>query len=192
MSKKLSIGVIGTVLLLLGLSARATVISFDAIDLTDTGIGDLWQYDYTVHNNGPVDPLQQFRIFFSLDDYENLAIGAAPAGWDPLVIQPGSLSGLNDGYYDVLDLGPGLPVGASAGLFSVQFDWIGAGTPGAQAFTIYDPVLQLDPLTNRLILTELDTGFTTPSAIPLPAAVWLFGTGIAGLMVFSRRKLGQQ
>jgi hypothetical protein len=28
----------------------------------------------------------------------------------------------------------------------------------------------------------------TPSAVPVPAAVWLFGTGILGLIGFSKRK----
>ena len=188
MKKILSLIIVGSVLLLSSLASRATTITFDAVDLTDVGSGDLWQYSYTVTNNGPANPLQAFRIFFALGSYENLALGFAPTDWDPIVVQPGTFVGLNDGYYDVLSVdpavpfGPGLALGESAGLFSVQFDWIGNGTPGSQAFSIYNPAT----------FAELDTGFTVPSPIPLPAAVWLFGSGIAGLMIFARRKVGSR
>ncbi len=41
----------------------------------------------------------------------------------------------------------------------------------------------------RVTLGFLSSSGTPPSTVPVPAAVWLFGTGILGLIGFSKRKL---
>ena len=63
---------------------QAANINFNIFNIS----GSQWQYDYTVENTLP-DPIQEFTIYFDWDLYENLAVvGAPPANWDPLVIQP--------------------------------------------------------------------------------------------------------
>ncbi|MFW5426864.1 MAG: VPLPA-CTERM sorting domain-containing protein, partial [Methylophagaceae bacterium] len=37
-------------------------------------------------------------------------------------------------------------------------------------------------------LLGLDNNFQVPNAVPIPAAIWLFGSGLVGLLGFSRKK----
>jgi len=152
---------------------NATTVSYS---LNDLG-GGSWQYDYMVDNNSLGHDLFELTVYFDLGKYENLVAFAAPSGWSDLVVQPGSFMGLNDGYYDALT-GGGLAAGASDGLFSVQFDWLGAGLPAEQFFEVVDPAS----------LLVLDSGLTSP-AVPLPGAAWLFISGVIGLVVVGRSKV---
>jgi hypothetical protein len=164
------------------LQASAVSITFSATQLSVSS----WQYDYTVTNNGSLPgsaDVEGIQIFFDYQDYDNLAVVGAPAAWDPLVFQPDAGLAL-DGTFDALaDPGPGLTSGNSLGGFSVSFDWLAGGTPGAQAFEIYDP-------NNDFIVLETG-GFTEATAIPGPAGIWLLGTALAGLGVVRSRASGR-
>ncbi len=109
-------------------------------EATELGAGQ-WRYTYSVENAALASPLQEFTLWFHYGWYENLAV-ATPnppaAGWNELVVQPDPLLS-DDGYYDALALGSGIPVGGSESGFSVLFDWHGPGNPGAQPFDIIDP-----------------------------------------------------
>jgi hypothetical protein len=164
-----------SLLLLISINAHASTINYIATDLG----GGNWQYDYTVINDSPSNPLFEFTIDFDRTLYENLVAISTPSDWDGLVVQSGSFMDINNGYYDALSLSStGLGQSDSAGLFSVQFDWLGSSTPAAQAFVIVDPNT----------FATLDDGFTTlaPSTIPLPAAAPLLLSGLGLLAGLSR------
>ncbi len=82
------------------------------------------------------------------------------------------------------DMAPGAIGGNVAGrigIFQGYFDGYSQGTHVVGAAGAYQPDL------TWAILTEVP-GVNTPSAVPVPAAVWLFGTALAGLVGFGKRK----
>lgn len=56
----------------------------------------------------------------------------------------------------------------------------------------YDPYLSytpsLDDQFGSGVSTDISYNNITPSSVPVPAAIWLFGSGLAGFGVISRRK----
>jgi hypothetical protein len=61
----------------------------------------------------------------------------------------------------------------------------------------YNPDTEVDgPLTAKAFAMELDNvklataGTTNPSQVPVPAAVWLFGSGLLGLVSFGKKRAG--
>jgi hypothetical protein len=136
--------------------------------------GSSWEYSYTITNDTLSAALEEFTIFFAVGLYENLAVTASATDWDSLVVQPDT--GLpDDGYFDALAEAAGIPVSGSLGGFKVSFDFLGAGTPGAQPFDIVDPATT----------GVLESGTTT--VVPAPAAGWLLGTGVLALVAGRRR-----
>ncbi len=154
--------------------ARASIIDYA---ITDLGGGN-WEYLYTVRNDTLGVDIEEFTIYFDYTLYDLLSVGSTPAGWDPLVIPPENDPFGLDGFYDALALFPlpGIAPGGSQGGFSVTFAYLGLGTPGSQPFEI------VDPSTFEL----LDFGQT--SLVPVPAAVWLFGTALIALIGIGRRR----
>lgn len=162
-----------TFLINVPMAGHATTVSFDVTNIS----GNTWEYTYTVANDTLGFDIEEFTIFFDVGLYENLVATATPADWDPLVIQP-DLGLPDDGFYDALALVIGIAPGNSLSGFGVQFDFLGAGMPGSQLFQIVDPNT----------FDVLDEGFTT--LVPLPGALWLFGSGLVGLVgVGSYRKV---
>ncbi len=145
--------------------ADATTIAFTATNL----LANSWKYDYTLTNDSLPSPVQEFTIYFEADLYSNITLVSSPAEWDSIVIQPDSALPAA-GFADALTIGSGLPAGSSLTGLSVNFDYLGAGIPGAQAFDIVDPV----------DFSTLDSGRT--SAVPLPAAGWLLTTAFAAVI----------
>lgn len=66
------------------------------------------------------------------------------------------------------------------GSFSVTFDYLGAGTPGAQLFSIVDP--------NSFL--ELDSGLTKSTSVPLPGTLPLMLAGMGAMAYWQRRRDG--
>ena len=145
-----------------------TVANATTINYTATSLGaNQWRYDYSVTNDALAVSLEEFTIFFDESLYGQLFNVQAPAGWDPLLIEPDSQIPAS-GFFDVLAVGEGIAPGASLGGFAISFGYLGAGTPGAQLFSIIDPVT----------FAEIDAGLTQgPAAIPLPATGWLLLLG---------------
>lgn len=163
------------VMLLGYVPVEATVVVFDVANV----FGNTYEYSYTVENDSLGSELEELAVYFEVGLFENLRMPAAPAGWDPIVIQPDVL--LSDpGFYDALALGSGVPVGGSLGGFAVWADFLGVGAPGSQRFEILDPAT----------LGVLDSGDTvrTAGSVPEPASVFIIGIGLLAAGVVSRER----
>ncbi|HEB90924.1 MAG TPA: hypothetical protein ENI85_15225 [Deltaproteobacteria bacterium] len=131
--------------------------------------GSTFEYAYLVENDSLAVSLEEFTLFFDRALFENLQAVNVPAGWDPLVAQPDPLLA-EDGFLDVLALGlaDAIDPGGLLGGFSIRFDWLGSGSPGAQAFEIRD----------ALTFDLLDVGVTVPIPEPGPALLMLLGLAV--------------
>jgi len=151
-------------------ASQATSVSFDVAHIA----GNTWEYSYTVANDTLATDIEEFTVWFDVNLYENLIATATPADWDPLVIQPDP--GLpDDGLYDALALVAGIAPGGSLGGFSVQFDFLGMGTPGSQPFDIVDPF-------SFALIDGGRTISTAGPAIPEPSTFVLLAVGLCGVL----------
>ncbi|WP_240943624.1 hypothetical protein [Janthinobacterium lividum] len=150
-----------------------------SIGYTATSLGGTqWRYDYTVSNTTLAVPIEEFTLFFSVGQYANLHSASTLPGWDLLLVQPDPAIPAS-GYLDALALAGGIGPGATATGFSVTFDYLGAGSPGAQPFSILDPVSFI----------ALETGITQAAAIALPSTSWLLLAGLLAMACLRRRQL---
>lgn len=179
-------------LALLGSPVQAMTLSYD---LTDLG-GGSWQYDYSIFNDTGA-PFDGFSIYFDPLNTANLVAISAPAEWDVQIFPPGSFAldriydagfiggGSNGSGDPCADGSPGFGIGQSAGLFSVAFDWLDTdATPGAQPYDLYN----CGPNSITVLTDENNKPVSQPAVIPIPAALWLFATGLLGLVAASRAK----
>ena len=177
--KYLSVILAGLLILGTALLANATVINYTATDLTDVNVGeDLWQYSYTVSDHIFAADTG-FTIYFDLGLYDFLdPVPTAPnADWDVLTWDPDP-SLPDDGAYDAYALADNA---SFADIFNVSFVWLGGSFgPGSQFFEVYDGVTW----------SVLEDGFTATGAAPVPepATMFLFGTGLVGLIGAGKMK----
>ncbi|MGV8866620.1 MAG: hypothetical protein ACOH2S_06840 [Janthinobacterium svalbardensis] len=155
-------------------AAHATSIGYTATSLG----GTQWRYDYTISNTTLAVPIAEFTLFFSVGQYATLHDISTAPGWDVLLLQPDPAIPAS-GYFDALALAGGINPGATATGFSITFDYLGAGSPGAQPFSILDPVSFI----------ELEAGLTQPAAIALPSTPWLLLAGVLAMACVRRRRL---
>ena len=164
-----------TWLMLLPLSASAAIISFSTTHLG----GSRWTYEYQVTAEAADPAISEFTVFFDPARYANLAVEASPPDWDSLVIQPDA--GLPaDGYFDSLALSAGIPPSSPLGGFSVSFDFLGTGGPGAQRFEV------IDPASFEVLLAGMTTPDAPPTGVPEPGTLALSLTALALLRVRRR------
>jgi hypothetical protein len=157
-------------------AAHATVIDYTSAALG----GNRWRFDYTIHNDTLGAPLDEFTVFFDENLFANLADATGPSDWDLLLIQPDTAIPAA-GYFDGLALAGGIAAGDMLSGFSVTFDYLGAGAPGAQLFSIVDPVS----------FDELDSGVTHgPHGVPLPGSLPLMLAGMGAMAYWQRRRQG--
>ena len=155
--------------LLSSLKASGAAIAFQATDLTDTTLGqDLWNYSYAVSGFN-FQTNQGFTIYFSDSLYRNLqnAQPSSSTDWSMLAAQPDLIlhqPGFLDG--QALVNAPSLGV-----IFQVDFIWLGAGSPGAQPFDIYD--------SNFSTITS-----GTSTVVPEPQVAMLLS--LAGIFAFRK------
>jgi hypothetical protein len=152
--------------------AYATSVQYNLVDL---GGGD-YRYVYSITNDGSLGsgvPIQLFDIFFDPAQYleSSLSVTTPPplnGDWDQIFLasSPGVPAA-----YDALASAGGIADGATVTGFSVDFQWIGTGTPGVQPYEIYDP--------NTFALLEQGV---SASPVPVPAALWLFSSGLVTLL----------
>lgn len=148
------------------------------VDYATTPLGgNLWRYDYTINNTTPSTAFDELTVFFDVNSYELLSAPTAPAGWDPIVVQPDT--GIPaSGFFDVLSLGGFLADGQVLTGFSLTFAYLGPGTPGEQRF---------DLLNSADFSVTLSGTTTQPGAVPIPepGTALLVLSGLA--TVLSRR-----
>lgn len=146
--------------------------------------GGKWQYQYTVIAAQNESAIAEFSVFFDVSKYANLAVTASPGGWDSIVLQPDSTLP-SDGIFDSLSLGADIGPGQSLDSFTVAFDFLGIGTPGAQTFNIIDPETFS---TLRSGATIAAAGpLPTPSDVPEPNTLALAMIGVVTLLARRRR-----
>jgi hypothetical protein len=154
--------------------SNAITIQYQALDLADTTPGqDLWQYNYQL-SDATFAAGQGFSIFFDPTLYDALQNNppVVNADWDVITLQPDPL--LPDaGLYDALALNDGASL---ADRFTVDFTWLGAGTPGAQNYVMYDNMF-----------STIESGTSIPTvAVPEPATALLMGVGLIGFVSLER------
>lgn len=144
--------------------------------------GNTWRYDYTITNETPSIGFDELTVYFGVNQFELLNTAAAPAGWDPLAVQPDTRIPA-DGFYDALSLGGLLAEGASVSGFSVSFVYLIAGSPGAQSFDML----------NSADFSVVRSGTTTDASAPVPepATLALMLLGLGAVASMTRRSLSR-
>ena len=128
-------------------------------ELTALAAVNRYEYRYTVTNLSLAVPVGWFSTDFDTALYDEASLLITSPGlsdWSEQILA--SVLGTPAQYDAYKTIGAALGIGDSETGFTVQFTWLGAATPGSQAFTVYDPST----------LGVLDTGRTTVLAGPLP------------------------
>jgi len=133
---------ISVTLVLMGLSATWCSAAYTDIGYAAENVGGIrWQYTYTVRNISLTSGIEEFTIWFDVEQYANLQIESAPtvqSEWSEVIWQP-EPSLLDDGGYDAIALTAPVAVGDLYSGFKLSFDWLQTGTPGPQAYEVIDP-----------------------------------------------------
>jgi hypothetical protein len=161
--------------------AHATIISYDVTNVS----GNTWVYSYTItNNNSGGGPISAFDVVFASNLFANLELESLPLGWiggtanpePPPIDEEGFLIG-----WTLPFLGFGVDLGETLSGFSVRFDFLGTGIPGAQFFEILNPfslrVIEVGQTVRRTAVSE-------PSALALALAALL----AAGALAVWRRR----
>jgi hypothetical protein len=161
----------------------------------DLAAGDLTFTMHFLHNN-PGHLLGRFRFSVTTDDRNTFADGLHTGGdvganWtvlsSPNVIGPAEMTFTTLGDQSVLAGG----VTASTGVYTVNYSNGISGITGFRLEALEDPSLPggngpgLFPDNGNFLLTEI---ILEGTIIPIPAAVWLFCSGLIGLICVARRK----
>lgn len=160
--------------------ASAIIVNYDLIALG----GSSYRYEYTVTNDGSLGagvPVESFALIFNSTLYDETSLVIVttdpPASeWDEQIFGTGLLV---EPAYDALALAGGIADGSSVFGFAVQFDWLGAGTPGPQPFEVYDP--------NTFDLVETGVTRSAGTSIPEPNTLLLFLLSVVAAGISRRR-----
>ena len=162
---------------------------------TDLAAGDLTFTMHFLHNN-PGHLLGRFRFSVTTDDRSTFADGLHTGGdvganWiilsSPTVIGPAGMTFTTSGDQSVLAGG----VTADKGVYTVNYSNGISGITGFRLEALEHPNLPggngpgLFPENGNFLLTEIILDGTI---VPVPASVWLFGSGLIGLIGVARRK----
>jgi hypothetical protein len=143
--------------------------------------GNLWKYEYEIHNAGLQPYVSWMTIFFDDDnvdhaDYAPVPGAATPANWGVTIVEPTiPIPGFDNPWqarYVISDLAGIINAGETLGGFSLTFTWNEDYLPGAQNYQIGDGISEV--------------GETL--VVPEPATLILLGSGLAGLVIFGRRR----
>jgi hypothetical protein len=176
-------GFAGALLLVAAQAASGAVsIQYDVVQVS----GNVYRYVYSITNSGnSASPVRLFDILFDTSLYQESSLQIVTPNplhtqWSEQLLASAPAV---PAAYDALSLTGGIPPGTTVTGFSVQFTWLGSGTPGNQPFQIFDP--------NTFAI--LQTG-TTGVPLPVPAAstlaLSLVGIGLsisAALQLRDRR-----
>ena len=174
---------------LLEFKANASSVTYGSNQLTDNS----WGWDLTTRNELDVLVDEQFdsENVFDIDSSGACSVAGTGTGTGHSVFchaldfDTGILSATIE-----TTVGSTLDINASLGIFSQAWHYSGNGAFGSADF--FDTFgLVFTPITDGV---ELDYGSITPAefnlgaTVPVPAAVWLFGSGLIGLIGIARRK----
>jgi len=144
--------------------------------------GSQWMGDFVVTGDGSPSVINDFTIYFPDASFAALSLGASPAAWDSLIVQPDTTLH-SPGFLDSLALGTGIGVGASVGGFEVKFNFLGAGSPLPLRFDINDANF-------HAVYSGLTT--TAVAAVPEPETALLVLVGLGALAGRRMRQHRQQ
>jgi hypothetical protein len=145
-----------------------------------------FEYRYRVTNVSLATPVSWFSIDFDTALFDETSLVIASVGladWSETVLGSVPVFGVPAQYDAYKTIGAGLGIGSSEVGFAVQFTWLGAGLPGAQAFTVYDPDN----------LNVIDSGLTAvpgdppPPGVPEPSTPALVLLSLCGMLAAGRR-----
>jgi hypothetical protein len=151
--------------------------------------GDL---DITLSKDGtdvqilvPGNPGETADLFVVLDDestenttLNDLLLGGGAGAVPTLAPQP-----FVSGVFDAVDPNS---VAASYDPLGDLSDFDGLSIAGLWALTISDPVVPFEG--DALLGWQIFGNTSTPSPVPVPAAIWLFGTALLGFVGISKRR----
>jgi hypothetical protein len=163
-----------------------TVTAAPIITYTATNVsGSTWTYQYALTNTAPTGVISEFTTWFDRAKYSNLSVVATPATWNSIAIQP-DFGIPADGFFDSLALGTGLGINASLTGFSVRFNYLASGTPGAQPFEIINPSTFLTLYSGTTSLAG-SSGSGTGTSVDAPATFALLAVSLVALARTRRR-----
>jgi hypothetical protein len=144
--------------------------------------GNHWTVDFVVTGDGSPSVINDFTVYFPDASFAALAVGASPASWDSLVVQP-DVTLHSPGFFDSLALGSGIANGVALGGFEVTFSYLGSGNPPPLRFDINDA--NFHPVFSGLTTT-------TVAAIPEPESALLIALGLGAIAGARVRKQGRK
>lgn len=163
----------GSLALLAAAPAAAVDVSI-GYELVPLAAAGTYEYRYTVANVSLPTPFNWFSIDFDpalYDESSLLVTSTGRSAWSEQILASVLASPAQYDAYKTV--GAPLTVGDAESGFSVRFAWLGAGTPGSQAFTVYDAAT----------LDVLATGTTTALAAAVPEPSTLVLTLLASAVV---------
>ena len=176
--------VLALVAAVLSAPAEAVTVKYTATDLTDVVVGqDRWSIDYLV--TGSFVAFGGLNVIYPYSAYANLVSTTSP---DPLVwtvnVTEPDAGLFADG---LVSLSPSTGITVADLPFSVEFIWLGTGSPGSQAFEIFDGLFAV-----------VDTGRTTQAGVtdpnntvPEPGTLLMVASALL-LLPLSRSRRGGQ
>jgi hypothetical protein len=172
----------GVSLVCMSVATAAPIITYTATNVS----GSTWTYQYSLTNTAPTGIVSEFTTWFDRTKYSNLSVVATPANWDSIAIQP-DYGIPADGFFDSLALGSGLGVNATLSGFSVRFNYLASGTPGAQPFEIINPSTFLTLYSGTTSIAG-SSGGGSGANVDAPATLALLTISLAALLS-TRRKV---
>ena len=132
--------VVALVAAVLSAPAEAVTVKYTATDLTDVVVGqDRWSINYLV--SGSFVGFGGLNVTYPYSNFANLMATASPDPlvWTVNVTQPDA-GVFADG---LVSLSPSTDITVADLPFSVEFNWLGTGSPGSQAFEIFDDLFAI-------------------------------------------------
>jgi hypothetical protein len=173
-------------------TASAITLSFDPSS-QNVGVGDPVSVDLRI-SGLENDILSGFDLEISFDDsilsFQSFTVGPGPTGLDPFGLDFGALSYGFDLGFGTAAVGD-LSLETDATLQFFQPDSFVLGTLNFNALSWGTSALDISSflLAGELALPlDADVQSGSVSVVPVPAAIWLFGTGLIGLVGFSKRR----
>jgi hypothetical protein len=148
--------------------------------------GVKWSMELGVLNDNSGIPVAEFTVYLPATNFVHLEVTGGPSTWDTIVIQPDPgvpAPGFVDGL--VLNVADALALGNAIGGFTVTFELLGATTPYALPFDLYDVDFNL--LESGTTIARIVNPGTT---LPEPSTGWLVLLALIGTLIGSNQRSG--